>query len=490
MQQQPDSSPAVPPDQEPTQPSKGLASAAKSDTLTGDAPLGSTTLAQPQAPPEVVNGESSNDSTQAPASEPSVLGAELTPVLDLMRMQDGQIFVALFQSSRTLTLRPVIEYGGRRNYVPRLPRALSRSLLLPTTVKPYVSTRELFNSICTLLREHALLDGRQRRLVTYWVMASWFPDFLSFIPPLVVTGPALAADLLLGALRYVCRRPVPLAGLTPAILSAIPFDELAPTLLIREPQLNKRMAGLLDASNRPGYFVASGKDMVPFYCAKCIYLGEDVDEQRLTAHGIHVHLTRNRTGPILTSPQKDVVQDLQNRLFYYRLQNHDKVASSKFMLGQLLPEFSTVAQTLGAAVVDDAALQRTILELLREPDEQARVDHGRARNARVLRAVLSYCHEHERQRVLVNEIADAVNQTYQSEGEPLKISAEAVGHVLKNLGLYTQRLGNEGRGLVLDQPKRQRVHEIADQMQVLDPDEPPQCGHCQKLQLSESEQFV
>ena len=38
---------------------------------------------------------------------------------------------------------------------------------------------------------------------------------------------------------------------------------------------------------------------------------------------------------------------------------------------------------------------------------------------------------------------------------------ENIGHALKMLGLITQRLGKDGRGLVVDQPTLAQVHGLA-----------------------------
>ena len=109
----------------------------------------------------------------------------------------------------------------------------------------------------------------------------------------------------------------------------------------------------------------------------------------------------------------------------------------------------------------------------------------------VLRAVLWHCHQPDQQQVFVRDIAVTVNNIYGEEGESLKISNESVGHVLKNLGLYTRRLGNAGRGLMIDKSIQARAHELGYANEVL-PDSAvaAACGHCHKLQLLETEEVV
>jgi hypothetical protein len=75
---------------------------------------------------------------------------------------------------------------------------------------------------------------------------------------------------------------------------------------------------------------------------------------------------------------------------------------------------------------------------------------------------------------------------YREEGESLRISNETVGHVLKNIGLYTCRISSAGRGLSLDRELQVRVHELGYANDVL-PDRagPPACGYCHQLQVSQ-----
>jgi len=261
---------------------------------------------------------------------------------------------------------------------------------------------------------------------------------------------------------------------------------------MREPQLSKRMAALLDASNQPGYLVCSGKDFEPLYCAKCTYVSEHSESQLLKTD-IHIRVGGNSRRSLPRVPKGDVIQDFQNRLFSYRLIGHDAVAQSKFRVSgfRFRPEVSAVAEVLGASIMNDPELQRGVIELLQERDEQARVDRASGLDGTVLSAVLWHCHQPDQQQVFVREIASTVNRIYNQEGESRKISNETVGHVLKNLGLYTRRLGSAGRGLVLDKAIQSRAHELGHANDVLRDDaEVPECGYCHKLQLQQSEEVV
>ena len=415
----------------------------------------------------------------------------VSPLVELIRSTDRRILVCLFREEHGSCISTGAKFRDSGINLPRLPPVLYKSLLLPTQLKKYGSARQLFQSVCAFFRQHVMLSEKQCMLLSYWSISSWFSDLLPFIPCLAITGPAFVADFLLRVLHCVCRRPVLLAGMSPAILRALPVGELMPTLLIREPQLSKRMAALLEASTQPGCLMASGSELRRFYCAKCVYLGENAQQSILRPHSIHIRVAGNGFNPARSLPANDVAQDLQDQLLYFRFVVHDAVASSKFTVPGFLPEFCAVAQALSAAFVDDPELQVGIIELLKDQDQQARVDRGSGLNAMVLKAVLFHCHQGEQQQLLVREIASTVNRIYVEEGESLKISNETVGHVLKNLGLYTRRLGNRGRGLVLDKNMQLRTHELGLANQILpETAGAPPCGHCHKLQISQTEELV
>lgn len=88
-----------------------------------------------------------------------------------------------------------------------------------------------------------------------------------------------------------------------------------------------------------------------------------------------------------------------------------------------------MADVLAASIVDDVELQRGIIEVLKDRDEQSRVDRATGVNGLVL-CVLFHCHQKD-QRKFVREIAATANRLYAEEGESLRLSSETVGHALR-----------------------------------------------------------
>ena len=437
------------------------------------------------------------DAAQEPAAVPtqdnSQRHSQRTPVEELLRLKNGHFRIRRFEDTGN-TINSAIGTDAQTEFDCTLPFAVYKSLRLPTGLiglKESNSAREMFDCVHALIQHHGMLSEQQSRLITYWSIAGWFTDFLPFIPTLVITGPAFAADPLLRILQCVCRRPVLLAGISPASLREITCNQVMPTLLIRAPQLNKAMAALLDASNQPGYFVSSGKNLWQFYGAKCIYLGEDGNPQIVGPRSIHVHARGNALELGRSFPTNEVVQDLQNQLLFYRIAQHDEVASSTFRVTGFLPELCAMAQVLGAPLTGDPELQKGIIELLKDLNEQVRTDRSCGLSAMVLRAVLWHCHQPDQQQVFVREIAAKANDFYREEGDSFRVSNEIVGHTLKNLGLYTRRLGNAGRGLSLDKATQKRAHELAYTNEVLpNGDDAPACGHCHSRQIQETTEVV
>jgi len=106
----------------------------------------------------------------------------------------------------------------------------------------------------------------------------------------------------------------------------------------------------------------------------------------------------------------------------------------------------------------------------------------------VARTLIFHCHQTDQLKLFVREIADTVNRTAKKEGESLRVSSETVGHLLKNMGLFTRRISNGGRGLVFDKALHLRVHELANEYEVFPAE--PACGFCQQVQLTRSKELV
>lgn len=448
---------------------------------------------QPESPAESANNA---DAQVAPDSRPaggdnpdnSKLPIEVPTTIDLVRMQDDELAVMAMSNGRGRA-GSTVRHNHRIYRVPNLVGTPLSNISLPDyKMEPYGSTAELFLAVKAIFNDYAACPEATAQLLTYWVFASWFADCFTFAPSLVITGPARESDSLLLLLSYVCRLPLLLAAIGPAALASLPL-EFTPTLLIREPDLGKRMLALLRASNSRSYLMVTSGGMRDLYCPKALYLGEHAPAGILGGHTIYMELSRslasvsNRGLP----PPQGVLQ-LQNRLLSYRVINAAKVVNSSFD-ATFSPDIRVVARVLGACIVDDVKLQADLVPLLAKQEEKLSPPR-KDLDATVLEALLLHCHE-QQGKIFVRDITKTVHQIYQERGERLEVTVEEVGHKLKALGLFTRRLGSAGRGLKLDQETQALVHQHAYAFDLMAPDYLEQdCHHCQQLQVTGAQAVV
>lgn len=380
-------------------------------------------------------------------------------------------------------------YNGQHYTVPRLPGPVYDAMHLPTHVTTDFAAHQVFEGLCRVLRGCPALSDQQCELLSFWCLATWFADEMDFIPRMTITGPRYAVDLLFALLSRVCRRAILLAGIKPATLQRIPIKEFMPTLLIRQVKPGKSASELLDASDRRRYFVACGKELLNFYCAKCVYVGEPYDAKHAD-NGLYIHLGRNSPSAKVAYPSAEETQHLQNQLFTYRSFYRDRFGQQVVQVSgddELLLQLDMIAYRLCSVIFEDCELQERLVELLKTQNEQNRADGASGIEATVLKSVLSHCHENESQ-TYVRDIAATANRIWLEQGETSKLTNEKVGHVLKKLGLYSRRLNSQGRGLALDKAQQLRVHELAFEYDVLPV--VPQCGHCHNQQAPPSKEVM
>jgi hypothetical protein len=421
--------------------------------------------------------------------EETELSSHPPTIIDLVRNSEGELGVVKIQNKEG-RIASSVTHDGQTYRVPELFRTSLGQIPVPQLGRqPYGSTRELLQTLGEFFQKHGPCSEPNSRLLACWVLSSWFTDCLPLSPLLIVTGPVLEAELLLLLLSCVCRLPFLLAGLGPAAFASLPM-EITPTLLIREPQLNKRMADLLRASAQRNCLTVVPRGVRNLYCAKAVYVRAYGDVAMLGPYIVRIELA-SKPDRVLRGerlPSREKVQELQNKLFTYRMFNNGGVARSDFDTA-FSSDTRAVARALGACIVGDRALQAELVPLLTSQDERLS-KHTKSLEATVLEALLLHCHQ-QQSKSLVREITKTVNQIYEGRGERLKATVEEVGYKLKSLGLLTRRLGSSGRGLKFNEETQLLVHERAYAHHVISPDDQDEgCMHCKQLQLVGPEEIV
>ena len=332
----------------------------------------------------------------------------------------------------------------------------------PSAPHAYGTTEELFSRIQTTIAQQALVTERASSLLAFWSLSTWFADALPLAPILGISGSAEEGDRVLRSLRALCHFSQLKVGINISDLKTIDW-RFSPTLLFNEPNLTKKMATFLGCSTMRGYLQGRWKESKDLYGSKAIYLGEYAPVDRKLPWSIQVNAmattaTAARTLPPLTDA---AVETLQNQILGYRLSNLIKVENSSFDVPGLPADVRPVANALGACVVGSLKLQNELISLLAPQVEQRLADRSSSLEGMTIEAILSLSHQ-GKSKILAAEIAVAVNVIAKARGERLEFKPENIGHTLKNLSLFTTRLGKAGRGLVVDQATLIRVHEIAE----------------------------
>lgn len=331
----------------------------------------------------------------------------------------------------------------------------------PTGTSQYGTIDGLFTRLQEAITAQTMLPAQTSALLTYWTISTWFTDGLPLAPGLVIIGPPYEGDLVLRTLRSYCRYPLMMAEVNRGDLKNVDWH-VSPTLLIFEPTMTKQMASLLGCTTSRGYLVSAGGRYKDYYGPKAVYLGEELSIDRTPKCSVRVHLNPSleraaQDVPPLTEPE---VQDLQNQLLRYRLKNLVRVFRADFEAAELPSETRSIANALGACIVDSLKLQSELISLLTPVVDQQLTDLSSSLEGVTLEAALNLCHE-GKTHVLVGEIATEVNRIAKARGERLHYSAEIIGHRLRKIGLFTRRLGKAGKGLAMDLVTTTRLHELA-----------------------------
>jgi len=328
---------------------------------------------------------------------------------------------------------------------------------------PASSTRKLFGAVHDFIAVHPGLDENGVDLMTYFAFAALFPECARIWPFVsVVTNDSAASTLFLRILKFIFAQPVHLAELTLAGLLSLPESQ-DQVLLIDQPTPSKELLRVLRLVSRPGACVPWKGQLLEIFRPVVLCTTESLNDPWLLEQGIQIPLipTRNALPKFDLESAADTSQRIRARLHEYREENLAKVHNSRFDA----PEFSSptreIAASLGCCIVDDTELQARVTSLLRDQEKESRVRRTNSPEAVVLEAGLFLCHEPRRARALAGEFATIANGILQGRGESIELEPRAVGGILSSRGLFTQRLGRSGRGIVLTRENRRKIHELA-----------------------------
>jgi len=402
-------------------------------------------------------------------------------MLELIRDEAGATSLLRWDGN-SATISKSFEVNGKVYRPLQLHPTIVRALRLPRHITPYGSTRDLFNDLCKVLTDYTDVAEQDASLMAYSILGSCLVDRLLVAPFVSIVAPVGAPRAqLLRLVSSLCRRPLIVAEATPAALSSL--SSMRPTFLFDEPNLSRRAERLLYATNSSGRFVFRNERMMGVFSAKVICSREPLRDPSLASQALQVTLSASgRQVPFLEDfVSEQIADEFQPKLLQYRLTKFSTVRTPPIDVSELTAPMQDLARALATCVADDEELQLGVVQLLRERDQEVRVDPSTELGSVVLEGLLFCCHTRGRSQVLCGELADIVNTMWTKRGEGRQTTPESVGWKLRALQLRTEAIDGAGKGLRLTEAARARIHSLARVYRVpsLQQVVQEECAHCQ-----------
>jgi len=383
-------------------------------------------------------------------------------MIELVRNSDADQLKLAYWNGSSISICTRVDLDGRTFVPPGLHDSVLKIINLPSNATDYGSTPALVDDLRRFFRAHPGLSEEAVSKAAFGVLATWFPECAP--PLLLVSAPDPSGSrLLLEQLRYACRRSVIIGDVTRGGIWSLPLS-LRPTLIIDRPKPTKDLPFVLRAMSRPGVRIPQRGHLLDVSCPLVLSTQEPISDSWLLEQSFQIEATASaaRFPKVASQALREVSLDLQPKLQSYRLRNFVKVQHCNFDAPQLAFPTREIARALGDCIVDDHELQSRVVALLEEQDEDTRVRRTTTFEAVVVEAGLLFCHEKEkRDWAYVAEFATVANAILEGRGEQIKLEPRAVGDVLRSVGLFTRRLGSAGRGVLLVNEIRRKIHQLA-----------------------------
>jgi hypothetical protein len=377
------------------------------------------------------------------------------------------------------TSDPGSEFKPRVFEPPEVDRSIQNAIYVPTHAAEYESVPGLLADVRSLLDKFVGLPDKSATLAAYSVLASWLVDVIPAPVCLSIVGPdSVQGSQLFRLLACLYRRPLVLRDPNLAALLSLPMA-LRPSFFIEGCETSPGLQKLLEISNGWQSYVPRNGRLISICGAKVIRTEDPLPDSTLGGKFLEIQLepSHSRLPRLDQHAREEIAGEFQPKLLMYRLKNCNRVADSGFQSPDLLPAMQELACCLGACVPQE--LQAGIARLLEERNKQLSKDQATNLYAVVVEAMLLLCHQAEKQSVHVAEVADAANAILKQRRESLSMKDKSVGSKLGALGFPTERLDAAGRGIVLLEAVRQRVHTLARQYKIVTENNGnEQCRHC------------
>ncbi len=382
-------------------------------------------------------------------------------VIELVRGPMGQPGLLCWEAGKT-NGADGIELAGLPYLPIEVDPTLNRALLLPSEVRAYGSTHQLFGEISKLIARVTALPDDVVTQLAFFVFASWLTDCLPVAPFLWVTAPpTISVSPLLQVLRLLARRVILLNEPSPSALNSLPI-ELHPTIVAEVSSVSSSFLKWLRASRRPRSFAVTKGKLVDSYCAKVVVGNEPPRDPALAGFPLEISLPPSRRflPPLQAGEEERIASEFQSKLLRYRLTNYARVTPPSFDLDAYTAATQDVAYALAAGIIGDNALQAKLVPFLKGRDLEIRVDRSSLLESIVLEALWAASHD-SKTGVSVTDLTKSVNTILGGRGEAQEASPETVGWTLRALGFHSDYIPGGRKGLKLPDKTRATIHTLA-----------------------------
>ncbi len=387
-------------------------------------------------------------------------GAILEPILN--RANSGRLTLAFWNRSRA-TIAPRIERGGVIYEPVPLEPSVLRALYLPTHVAPAESTQQLSDDLSRTIFPNTGLPERYVVLCTRFALATWFVRNFSTAPWLSIVGSdTFVGTQLLRLLRCFCRRALPI--LSPSIASICAFPlEYRFTFLIHEAQLSRQTERLIQAVTRRGQFILFRGRLLEIYAPVVTFTSEPSSSLPAGAPpAIEIPAIPGTREPSLLTPEAEqqIARDFQPRLLSYFFRNYSASRPSPADGTGLSFSMRELGRNLAACTPGDESHQTAVLNALKIQDRASQVTRWTDLDSVTVESVLAFDHANKHE-PYVGEITATASDILRERGGDANLAAKKVGTRLRLMQLLPEPRDRKGYRLLLTEPVRRRVHDLA-----------------------------
>ena len=349
---------------------------------------------------------------------------------------------------------------------PDIDLSLMSAMRLPTAISRNAALQDLLQGTQKCISTYVDLQPQYVRLVSNFVVYTWFADRLTVAPYLWITGPCSAGKTkLLRLLHCLCRRAVLVSNISPASLYLLP-NAITPTLLLDEFEpgtgaRNREVENLLRCGTTQGGGAIRGGKLHDTFCPKVISSRIATADGALASRAVFISIMPSgRFLPELDrSTQEKLANQFQGQFFGYRLENYSRPLSDGLSKLDFVPRMRDLTRALAAPLFGHQQFEQQLIEDLQPQNVEAKLSlHG---EPEWVVATALFDQAHHGGVFTVGDLTIDVNDLLEKIGETYLLTPKAVGNYLRSLGFNPIKFGNIGRGLRMTQQLARQVHKLA-----------------------------